>query len=85
MIPIILAGIVGSFLLAEGYKKYVTPQQKKKWENFVKTHHGEAGAIMTGAGIIAKSPTLIGGGLGLMIHDKNDSQKWFKNNKGIGL
>jgi len=38
---------------------------------------------MTGAGILSKSPTLIGSGLGLMIHDKDDSQKWFKDNGGI--
>lgn len=78
MVPLILAGIVGSYLLAEYYKKYTTPQEKKKWENYVKTHHGEAGILMTVAGIVIKSPTLIGSGVGLMLHDKDDARKWFR-------
>ena len=77
MIPLIL-GLVGTYVVAEAYKKYVTPQQKIQWENFAKMHHGEAGAIMTVAGIVTKSPTLFGSGLGLMFHDKIDSHKWFK-------
>lgn len=78
MIPLILAGIAVSYLLAEGYKKYASPQKKKKWENYVKTHHGEAGVLMTAAGVLIKSPTLIGSGVGLMLHDKDDAGKWFK-------
>ena len=78
MIFPILVGIVGSYLLAEAYKKYVTPQQKKKWENYIKTHHGEAGILMTAAGVVTKSPTLIGSGVGLMVHDRDDAKKWFR-------
>jgi len=78
VIPLILAALVGGYILAQGYKKYATPQQKQKWENYVKTHHGEAGVIMTAAGIVVKSPTLIGSGIGLMFHDKNDADKWFR-------
>ncbi len=78
MIQLILVGFVGSLLVAEGYKKFTTPQQKRKWENYIKTHHGEAGVLMTAAGIITKSPTLIGSGVGLMLHDRNDARKWFK-------
>jgi len=81
MIPVILATLVGGYVLAEIYKKYTTPPQKQKWENFVKTHHGEAGAIMTGVGIMTTSPTLIGSGLGLMIHDKSDVNKWFNQKR----
>ncbi len=81
MIPIILAGIIGSYLLAEGYKKYATAQQKKKWENFAKAHHGEAGVIITAAGLVTKSPTMIGSGIGLMLHDKNDANKWFSQRR----
>ena len=78
MIPVILAALVGGYVLAKGYKKYTTPQQKQKWENFVKTHHGEAGVLMTAAGLGAKSPTLIGSGVGLILHDKDDVRKWFR-------
>jgi len=78
MIPVILAALVGGYALAEGYKKYSTPQKKQKWENFVRTHHGEAGVLMTAAGLVAKSPTLIGSGIGLILHDKDDVGKWFR-------
>ena len=78
MVLPILAGIVGSYLLAEAYKKYVTPQQKKKWENYIKAHHGEAGILITAAGVVIKSPTLIGSGVGLMVHDRDDARKWFR-------
>ena len=78
MVLPILAGIVVSYLLAEAYKKYVTPQQKKKWENYIKAHHGEAGVLMTAAGVVIKSPTLIGSGVGLMVHDRDDARKWFR-------
>ncbi len=78
MIFLILAGVAGGYLLAEAYKKYATPQQKQKWENYVKTHHGEAGMLMTAAGVVTKSPTLIGSGVGLMVHDRDDARKWFR-------
>lgn len=68
---------MGSVVVAEVYKKYVHPSQKAKWQNFTKMHHGEAGAIMTAAGIITKSPSLVGSGIGLMFHDRKDSKKWF--------
>jgi len=77
MIPVIL-GLVGAFVVAEAYKRYATPQQKRNWENFAKMHHGEAGAIVTAAGVVTKSPTLIGSGLGLMFHDRKDSNNWFR-------
>ncbi len=77
MIGLILGALVGGYVIAETYKRYTTPQQKRKWENYVKMHHGEAGVIMTTAGIMTKSPSLIGSGVGLMLHDKNDASKWF--------
>ncbi len=70
--------LVGGYVVAELYKKYTTPTEKRKWENFVNTHHGEAGAIMIGAGIITKSPRLAAAGIGLMLHDRKDQNKWFK-------
>jgi len=78
MIPLILAALAGGYILAEVYKKYFTPQQKQKWENYVNTHHGEAGVLMAASGLVVKSPTLIGSGIGLMLHDKNDVDKWFR-------
>ncbi|KEQ57433.1 hypothetical protein SCCGRSA3_00227 [Marine Group I thaumarchaeote SCGC RSA3] len=77
LIPILI--FAGSYLAGEIYKKYATPQQKSRWENFAKMHHGEAGAIMTGAGILTRSPNLTASGIGLMLHDRYDAGKWFKN------
>lgn len=81
MIGLILVALVGGYAIAEAYRKYTTPQQKRKWENYVKTHHGEAGVIMTTAGLVTKSPTMIGSGVGLMLHDKNDANKWFNRRR----
>ena len=80
VLPFLLI-LAGSYLAGEAYKRYATPQQKKKWENFVKMHHGEAGLLMTGAGIITKSPNLTASGIGLMLHDRDDYKKWFTGYK----
>ena len=80
MVPFILA-LVGSYLVGEAYKRYATPQQKQRWENFVKIHHGEAGILMTGAGFLTKSPNLTASGFGLILHDRDDYKKWFTGNK----
>ena len=55
-----------------------TPEQKRRWEGFVKTHHGEAGVIIAIIGAFARSPTLIGMGAGLAIHDIDDAPEWFR-------
>jgi len=76
MIPLIL-GLVGGYIVAEIYKQYATSIEKRKWQNFAKIHHGEAGALLTAAGVVTKSPGLIGSGIGLMFHDRKDVNKWF--------
>ena len=73
--------IAGAYLLGEAYKKYVSPEQKRKWENYAKIHHGEAGIIMTGAGLLTRSPTLTASGIGLIAHDWKDNKKWFTDDK----
>lgn len=70
--------LVGGYVVAELYKKYATPEEKRKWENFVNIHHGEAGVLMTGVGILTKSPRLASTGVGLLLHDSKDQDKWFK-------
>jgi len=77
MIPLIL-GLVGGYVVAEAYKWYTSNYEKARWQNFVKMHHGEAGAILTAAGIVSKSPGLIGSGIGLMFHDRKDANRWFR-------
>lgn len=63
--------LIGSFVAAEMYKRYTTPEQKK-WENFARMHHGEAGTILTASGIVIRSPSLAATGIGLMLHDRKE-------------
>lgn len=83
MLGLILGTLVLGYLAAEVYQRYATPQEKREWQNFVKMHHGEAGAIMAAVGLATKSPKIIGSGLGLMFHDKDDSEQWFKTTRGL--
>ena len=70
-----------AYLAGEVYKRYATPEQKREWENFAKVHHGEAGIVMLGAGILTKSPNLAASGVGLILHDRADHKKWFTGDK----
>lgn len=71
-------GVLLGLATAEAYRWLTTRKQKYRWEGFVKTHHGEAGVIAAAAGALTKSPTLMGMGIGLAIHDRDDASKWFK-------
>ena len=75
------AGMLFGYLTAEAYDRCTTPEEKEEFESRVKTHHGEAGVLVAGAGIATKSPTLAGFGLGLMAHDRKDAAKWFSGDK----
>ncbi len=80
VIPLlIVAGL--SYLAGETYKRYATSKQKRKWQNIAKMHHGESGLLMTGAGLLTKSPNLTASGIGLMLHDHKDYKKWFTGDK----
>ena len=79
MLPVL--ALIGAVAVAEIYKRYATPAQKRKWENFARMHHGEAGAILTAAGIVTRSPSLAASGIGLMLHDQKDANKWFRGKR----
>lgn len=76
-----LIAIAGAYIISEAYKKFATPEQKRRWENFTRIHHGEAGILMAGAGLLTKSPNLTASGLGFILHDRCDSKKWFTGDK----
>lgn len=64
-----LIALLGAIALAELYRTSVNPENKRQWESSVKMHHGEAGALMVAAGLLAKSPAWAAAGAGLMAHD----------------
>lgn len=67
--------------LALLYDQYVTPEQKREWENKIKMHHGEFGALMVLFGLMTESPRLAATGVGLALHDIDDANKWFTGDK----
>lgn len=75
----VLLGALVALAACESYRHLTTPEQKRRWEGFVKTHHGEVGVVAAAAGALAGSPTLAGAGIGLAIHDARDAPKWFES------
>lgn len=73
--------LVGAALygLACTYEKYVPPDLKRKFENWIKSHHGEWGALGMAGGILTNSPNLFSAGIALAFHDRKDGNKWFKH------
>ena len=69
----------GAIVACYLYDKLLTPEQKKAWQNWVKAHHGEAGVIGAGVGLATDSPRLTLASLGLVVHDWQDRDQWFKN------
>lgn len=73
--------LIGAVGLAVLYDKYVTPEEKKEWENKIKMHHGEIGVLASLVGILTKSPRLTAVGVGLTAHDWDDRNNWFNNSR----
>lgn len=63
---------------AETYRMVATQEQKDRWEGLVNIHHGEVGIVCIVLGVLTRSPTILGIGIGLAIHDIRDALKWFK-------
>ena len=74
-------GAAASYSAAEAYARFMTPDHKRAWESRVQMHHGEVGVGMVVGGAAAKSPFAVGAGLGLALHDRKDSEKWFTGDK----
>lgn len=73
--------LIGAVGLAVLYDQSLTPKQKREWEDKIKMHHGEAGVLLALAGLLTESPRLTATGIGLAVHDINDSNKWFTGDK----
>ena len=77
----ILLWLLLAYFVCEAYRIGATPRQKRIWEGFFKTHHGEVGIVLAALGAIARSPALVAAGIGLMLHDRKDAGKWFSGDK----
>lgn len=75
-IPLVwfLAGLAAPKL----YNKLVRPEGKRKWQEKVGLHHGEAGVLMLLGGAATRNPGLAAFGTGLIIEDWTDRNEWFK-------
>lgn len=73
--------LIGAIGLAILYDKYVTPEEKREWEDKIKMHHGEIGSLMAVVGLLTESPRLTATGIGLAVHDIDDINKWFTGDK----
>jgi len=74
---------LGAVALAELYRIYTTPEEKERWENKVKTHHGEIGALATVLGALTGHYGVAAAGAGLALHDIDDISKWFTGDKQV--
>jgi hypothetical protein len=53
-----------------------SPHERDEWEKNRILHHGDVGCLAVQAGGTLKSPFLLGIGIGLMISDAKDANKW---------
>ena len=73
--------LIGAVAVAELYRNFTTPEERRDWENKIRMHHGEVGALMTLVGLLTESPRLTATGIGLAVHDIDDVNKWFTGDK----
>jgi len=75
----ILVGLALGYLIGKAavyaYNNLLSPEQRKRIENKVKTHHFEYGVVTTAAGLVVKSPTAVGTGLSWIADDWKDKDK----------
>ena len=73
--------LLGAIAVAELYRRYATDEEKARWEDYVKSHHGELGLLGTLLGAATGHYGVAATGLGLALHDINDIDKWFTGDK----
>lgn len=69
---------IAAYGLAEAYERFLSPETKIKWHNFIKSHHGEWGLACLAYGAATGSPSIAAAGVGLALHDRKDANKWFR-------
>ena len=66
--------VIGGIIARQIYKRYATPQQKRKVEEFMQKHPTEVGLVMMGAGVFTRSPRLVISGVWSVWHNKNKTK-----------
>jgi len=59
----------------------LSSETKQKWENTIKSHHGEWGLAGVVGGLATGNPGLAAFSAGLALHDLPDKDKWFTGDK----
>ena len=80
VLPLVAGYAIGK-IAVYAYNNLLTPQQKKRIETKVKTHHFEYGLVTTAAGLTIKSPTAVGTGISWIADDWKDKDKVLENMK----
>ena len=75
-----LGWLTAAVLTCAAYDK-LPAETKQKWENAIKSHHGEWGVAGIIGGLVTKNPSLTAFGAGLALHDWPDKNKWFTGDK----
>ncbi len=67
-----LNGMIAALGLGEAWNSQTRPP--KMYLSGTRVHHYEAGILLFLVGLVAKSPTTMGFGVGLFLHDIDDVQ-----------
>jgi len=76
-----LVALGAGYVIGKIYDKYVTYETKRKWENFIRSHHGEWGTLGTVVGLATGHYGVAAGSAGLALHDWKDRNNWFTGDK----
>ena len=77
---LVIGALVGK-VSVWAYNNLLTPEQRKKFENMVNTHHFEYGVVAIAGGVITKSPKAVGLGISYLQDDWKDKDIAIKNLK----
>jgi len=64
-------------LAAKALYNRCTKTEKKEWRQAL-PHHGEVGIPIVVGGVLSGNPAVTGTGLGLVLSDLDDKDKWFR-------
>lgn len=69
------------YLAGEAYAKLVPEETKRRWEDFVQSHHGEWAVLGAVGGVATGHYGFAAASTGVALHDWPDRYKWFSGDK----